>query len=689
MYLNVPTGVDSSGKTIYSSGAGDAPAAYTPPAATTPAVPAPAKPVVPVPAPPAPTYAPGTAPGNGAVSTDANGNNYSGSAATAPPAGATPSSVYGADYSPSAVNAAEAASANFAQNGLDEASQDQVRADTLKSFQAEIDATNKIYADKLAAAKVTGANTLGSTTAVEARRGLLGSDFGNAQTDTTNAANDQIYSSIGDEQANAIATINTAGQKAVTDALAAKTTAKQQGLDAYLKYLSDAGTRATTSATTAATLLLNNKQDPTTLDSTTLQSLLQNYGISSDQLDSAYTTAKTAQDQAAAKAAKDNQTVLTPGSSIIGADGKVIASLPPKDTYTVVKGTKTTDAFGNESTSPDRVFDSTTGQFVGTTTNSGPASANLPGTGGGSANLPGGKTTAVASGSGLDYAQYGKLANTDFNPSSTEDQLAQKYLDSYIKNGTVPTYTSLGRSITPAGFAQITSRAGDLYYQATGAPLPTPQIIKAQQAILANNYKLGNNLGLQEQTVTANVDLSLANMTKNGLNGTGFKPLDQLIDTVKDTLQDPNVGQFLAQNTTIQNEVGSLLAVKNASGTTVYDKLSSAGIIGKNDSPAVVQQKLQTLIKEASNFSSALQNADSTSYKFTDPLEQDANNPARNSGIVNNLLSKQGIDYNDLISQMSADQANNPGKVPALDITTGQPYWVTQGDIATGKYVAL
>lgn len=670
-YYNVQTGVTPDGKPIYSSGAGDAPAAYTPPAPPTT---------------PAPVYAPGTAPGNGPVSTNSQGTNYSGTNPTAAP---TSSAIYGSDYSPSSINSAASASANFALNGLDQPTQDQIRADTLKSFQAEIDAQNAIYADKLASAKVQGANRLGSTTAVEARRGLLGSDFGNAQTDTTNAANSDIYKGIDNEKAAAIASINNSAQQAVVKALADKTTAKQQGLDTYLKYLTDASTRTGTNAQSAAKILLNNKQDPSTLDAATLQNLLTSYGISKDQLTSAYADAKTASDAAAAKAAKDNQTVLAPGSSIIGPDGKVIASLPPKDTYTVVKGTKTTDAFGNDSVSPDRVFDSTTGQFVGTTTNSGPASANLQGTGGGSANLPVGKTTAAASGSGLDYAQYGKLANTDFNPSSTEDQLAQKYLDSYIKNGTVPTYTSLGRSITPAGFAQITSRAGDLYYQATGAPLPTPQIIKAQQGIIANNYKLGNNLAIQESTVRQNVDLSLANMTKAGLNSSGFKPLDDLIDNIKIALQDPNANQLGSQTETLKNELASLLSLKNASGTTVYDKLSTGGIISRGDSPEVIQQNIQTLLSEANNFANALQNADSTSYKFTDPLEQDANNPARNNGIVNSLLSKQGIAYDDLIAQMNGAQGDNPGKVPALDITTGQPYWVTQGDIATGKYVPL
>lgn len=596
----------------------------------------------------------------------------------------TVGSIYGNDpYSASNQNTAEKASSDFATNGLSADDQAQIRASTLASFQAEIDAQNSVYADKLAQAKITGANRLGSTTAVEARRGLIGSDFGNAQTDTTNNANDAVYSSINDEKNAAISAILTQSNTDATKAIQDKTTAKQAGLDSYVKYLQDGATRAQTGATTAATLLLNNKTDPSTLTPDQLQTLLDNYGITKEALTSAYTTAKQTADTAAATAAKAGQTVLSPGQTIIGPDGKVIASSAPKDTYTVVKGTKTTDAFGNESISPDKVFDSTTGKYVGTTSDS---------SGGGSssssnANLPSPTNTTGSGSSKLSFDQYGLLANTDFNPDNQVDALAQKYLDTYIKNGTVPTASTLGRAIKPAAMAQIDQRARDLYYKATGNPLPTPQILKAQQDIISSNYKLGNNLAIQEGTVSANVDLSLANMTKNGLNSSGFKPLDDLIDNVKAAFQDPNVGQMIAQNSTIQNEVGSLLSIKNAAGTTVYDKLTSGKIIGKDDSPEVIQQKVTALLQEAKNFASSLTSANAAAYKFTDPLLQDSNNPLRATAQVGSLLDKQGIDYNDLIKQMQVSVPR--GTQPAIDAKTGAPVYATPAEISSGKYLAL
>lgn len=557
----------------------------------------------------------------------------------------------------------------------------QIRADTLKSFQAEIDAQNSIFADKLARAKVTGANRLGSGTAVQARRGELGSDFGNAATDNINSGNEEIYSGIDNEKQAAISKILTQARTDADKQIADKTAAKTAGLNDYVKYLQEGATRKTTNATTAAQLLLNNKTKVEDLKPEDLTALTTSYGISKNDLLSGYKTAQDAQ----AKENKANQTILSPGQSIVDGNGKVIATVAPKDTYTVVKGTKTTDAFGNDSVSPDKVFDQTTGKFVGytpkdsTSDNSGgqPSHTNAP-------------TPSNPKGtSGLSFDQYGLLANTDFKPDDQVDALAQKYLDTYIKNGTVPTASTLGRAIKPGAMAQIDTRARDLYFKATGNPLPTPQILKAQQQIISDNYKMGNNLAIQEGTVASNVDLSLANMTKSGLNSSGFKPLDTLINSVKDAFQDPEVGQMLAQNSTIQNELGSLLAVKNASGTTVYDKLTSAGIIGNNDSPEQIQTKVKALLLEAKNFATALTKATGEAYKFTDPLLQDPNNPARATAKVGALLDKQGIDYEDLKNKMLAEQSKNPGTQPALDATTGAPVFATPKEISSGKYIAL
>lgn len=342
----------------------------------------------------------------------------------------------------------------------------------------------------------------------------------------------------------------------------------------------------------------------------------------------------------------------------LGAGGlQKLATTPQLGSYQVVKGG--TDAFGNPL--PDRIFNSKTGQFVGGSIGASPTTDVGVSAGGtnpapilGSGGMGSGKNK-------LSFDQYGLLANTDFKPDNMVDGLAQKYLDQYIKNGTVPTASSLGRNMKPEAMAQVDSRARDLYFQATGQALPNPEIIKGYQQLINNNNQMANNLKIQERTVSQNVDFSLANMKKNDLNSSNFQPLNNLINTVGQMFSDPNIGQLIAQNTTIQNELGSLLAVKNASGTTVYDKLTSAGIIGRNDTPAVVTQKVNALMTEAANFADSISHANADIYKQIDPFLQDANNPLRNQVKVENALSSKNINYQDVIQKTPA------GKIPVMD----------------------
>lgn len=611
------------------------------------------------------------------------------------------------------------------------ATEGQTRSDVLGAYQGQLDGLDRAAAEARARISTTFAPTaadrLGSSTALQARRGLSGSSFGAAMTDKVNSQNSTDLNSL-------ISGSDSTFAKQKSDLLQfiqgeadkesqTRIDATQKGADAKIQEINDRQARATTSAQASVkAMIASGVTDPTNPNyNDGINTISSNTGLTKDQVASLFTDAKNSADQATAAKAKADadaaaagRTTLSPGQTVIGPDGKTILSLPPKDTYQVVKGATTTDALGNSSTAPDRVFDATTGQFVGTVATgggsaapaapaapTGPAPVTLPapttpaappvsttdtifgknndsayangtvedalGKLGVSANaatkagvdpkakvsdlpddqrkalgevidqnggIPKGDAGAGAAATANDnpnapFAQYGLLTKTDFNPKQPIDTLAAAYLDKYIKNGTVPTASTLGRGIKPAGFAQVEARAQDLFFKATGNPLPTPQIIKQQQELIASNNKLGNNLKIQEGTVRANVDLSIANLKKNNLNSTGFAPLNGLINTVDAMFQDPNVGQLLAQNSTIQNELGSLLAVKNAGGTTVYDKLTSAGIISSTDDDKMVSSKVNALLKEAKNFADQLTDANADAYKLTDPLLQDSNNPAR------------------------------------------------------------
>lgn len=56
---------------------------------------------------------------------------------------------------------------------------------------------------------------------------------------------------------------------------------------------------------------------------------------------------------------------------------------------------------------------------------------------------------------------------------------------------------------------------------------------------------------------------------------------------------------------------------------------------------------------------------------------------------VNDLLSKNGYNYDDLSAKMMAPGALKEGQYPAIDAVTGKPYGATKDEIKSGKYIAL
>lgn len=255
--------------------------------------------------------------------------------------------------------------------------------------------------------------------------------------------------------------------------------------------------------------------------------------------------------------------------------------------------------------------------------------------------------------------QYGKLATTSFNPENKVDILAKQYLDNYIKNSTIPTMSSLGITARTGGgtpmFQKAQARASQLYYEATSQPLPDVQILKANKALVTGNNKLANNLNIQEDTVGRNFALSIQNLDKGNINQHS-QPINAFLDKIKNLWGDPAVAQYLAQNTTVANEIGSLLAVKNASGTTVADKLEASGLVPKNASEEQQKAILKVLLQEAENAQSAIKDTSNALYSQIDPLAQDPNNPERNK-----ILNPEGTDQSNIaiITKFRASSPEN------------------------------
>lgn len=298
-------------------------------------------------------------------------------------------------------------------------------------------------------------------------------------------------------------------------------------------------------------------------------------------------------------------------SGVKATDGGTFASYAtPEDGNKSVEDIITNAASGKSSAygaSP------TLAGFIGTYTNTG--------------------TDSSSGGSTPDSAQYGSLASVQgFNPSDPIDSAASNYLNEYLSQGKVPTAASVGVSTrTGSGqiFNTIAARANALYTEATGQALPDFNTLQANKKLINGNNSILNNLNIQEGTISQNADLLINNL--NGANINQAAPMiNKVIDGVKNSLGDVDTASLYAQSSTIQNELGSLLALKNATGTTVHDKLEAAGLIDSSYNSDQIAQVVKTLMQEAQNGRSALQIANAKLYEQTDPLGKNPQNPLSN-----------------------------------------------------------
>lgn len=126
-----------------------------------------------------------------------------------------------------------------AQNALqidEQAIRERVRSEQ----QAQIDAVNAIYDDMVKGqGRVNDAN-MGSTRAINARSGLIGSDFGNANDSNQRAAGQQAVTAINRERGLKIAAIFSQIDGAVMEKVAAEKAAALGKAEEYNKYLEKA-----------------------------------------------------------------------------------------------------------------------------------------------------------------------------------------------------------------------------------------------------------------------------------------------------------------------------------------------------------------------------------------------------------------------------------------------------------------
>ena len=176
-----------------------------------------------------------------------------------------------------------------AEAPIDEAA---IRQKTLEQFQAEIDALNQLYAQKRKEALQQIEAAKGSSAAIQARRGLLGSDFGVAQTATIQKAGEDVLSSLDAERAAKEQAILSEGRTAGSAEIEKQTAAKKEAMNAYLEALKSEGTKtAANKAETIRRILANN----IAVNDNMLKTLAEQLGVPFEELKADYNIAKASQ----------------------------------------------------------------------------------------------------------------------------------------------------------------------------------------------------------------------------------------------------------------------------------------------------------------------------------------------------------------------------------------------------------
>lgn len=241
-----------------------------------------------------------------------------------------------------------------------------------------------------------------------------------------------------------------------------------------------------------------------------------------------------------------------------------------------------------------------------------------------------------------NFQQYGLLATVPtFNPNSLQGAAEANYLQYYLSNQKEPTASSIGLKGPQAYlFTSVASNAQNLFEQATGYALPSVKNLQGYQATFDNNVKVLNNLETSSSALQANAGMMIGTLKSNDFNGSN-QIVNGLTDFYKNALGDGSMAQYLAQNQTVTQELGNLFAVRNASGTTVADKMSSGGIFNSKQTLAQQQAIANILSKEAGNVKNAFVSANEKVFRITDPFLQNPDNPLRDQYINQNFGNNQ------------------------------------------------
>lgn len=255
--------------------------------------------------------------------------------------GTTPGQVYGGlvpGGNPE-LDAAYDAQGRLIQGTQAPIDEQSIRDQTMKRFQAEIDAVTQYYNEvkrqRQAEESVRGLGRVGTGVAVQARRGLIGSDFGNAQGATVDNYNasvqDGIARAVDSERNNAVQEILGKARIESQKEIDAKLAARTKGAQDYIDFLKGAATRKDDRANSAIANLIASGQEP---DNATYDALAKELGIDVSTLKTKY---KEKSDAAKAESAKNApKPIVIEGVGYLLQDDGTYKPITPKKTETPV-----------------------------------------------------------------------------------------------------------------------------------------------------------------------------------------------------------------------------------------------------------------------------------------------------------------------------------------------------------------
>lgn len=193
---------------------------------------------------------------------------------------------------------------NFLKGQTAPIDEEAIRQQKLAEMQAQIDATNKIFAEKLKREQVSGLGRLGTTTAIGARRGLIGSDFGTAQMNQTEDANKASENLVEQDRLATINALLSEGKNNASKEISEKRQAMLSGYEARRDWYAGQDERKSQKAQKAVTALVNSGVNLEDFSESDFASYAKSYGLTKDEIKSAFNTKKAEQDKLAQEQSK-------------------------------------------------------------------------------------------------------------------------------------------------------------------------------------------------------------------------------------------------------------------------------------------------------------------------------------------------------------------------------------------------